>query len=1522
MSIRTAESHSKDVAVIGMACRIPGAQDINQFWENLRDGVESISFFSKDELMLANLDPDILNTAGFVNAGSVLEDVDKFDAAFFGFNPREAECMDPQQRFFLECAWHALEDGGYDPELYPGDIGVYAGCAMSSYLRELEKNPELMDLVGYIQVLIGNDKDYLTTHVSYKLNLRGPSLSVQTACSTSLLAISLAYQDLVSHNCDMALAGGACIRLPQTTGYHYEPGGILSPDGHCRVFDSKAQGVVFGNGIGVVLLKRLVDAEADGDSIYAVIKGTAVNNDGALKSSYTAPGLAGQVQVITRAQKMAGVHPDSIGYVETHGTGTVLGDPIEIAALTQAFRTQTTKRNFCAVGSVKSNVGHLDPAAGVTGFMKTVLSLDHKQIFPTLHCDTPNPNIDFAASPFYVNTILKDWISDQPRRAAVSAFGIGGTNVHTILEEAPIIAPSESHRKSYILLVSANTSAALEVATSDLLQYLEQNSGINPADLAYTSQVGRRAFVHRRALVYRSIADAVTPLAILDPKRILTGAQTPQARPVIFMFPGQGTQYVNMSLGLYRTEPTFRRYVDLCSESLHTYLGRDLREIIYAAPDQVEEATLELTQTRIAQPALFTIEYALGKLWTEWGLIPQAMIGHSIGEYVAGCVSGVLSLPDALMLVSERGRLMQQLPPGSMMAVGLTENEVIPLLGSSLSIAAVNEPAMCVVSGPAEEIQRLAHELESSHVQCQRLHTSHAFHSAMMDAMLEEFRRCLSKVQFNAPTIPYVSNLTGDWINASETTSPAYWCSHLRQTVRFHEGLTSILKWPKAVFVEVGPGHSLSTFVHRHPGRDTNHLAISSLRHPFETQDDSDFLHTALARLWLSGAPIDWKGFNANERLRRIHLPLYPFERQRYWVTAPDETTSNDSALQKNPEIADWFYQLSWLYTIKPERSDASELALLPRTRWLIFEDPFGWGRQVADELERQGNSVVLVRRGSAYLKQSATSYEIDPANPEDYVTLVRDLETSQARPQRILHLWTINGGHADESDPALFDQIQTVGFYSLAYTAQALIRIEITEPVEIAVISNEIYVVNGKEQVRPEKATLLGACKTIPQEYPNILCRIIDLEVAGSRALDQTLVAALVADLSLESKYTVVAYRGGQRWAQQFERCHVDVVEEDVIPQLRRGGTYVITGGLGNIGLSIAHELARSAEVNLVLVGRSHFPKPSEWPTWLETHSATDGISRKIQRLRDIKSFGSKLLILSADLSEECQARFVVQETRARFGEIRGVIHGAGNVSKEGFFGIDQASPTLCERQFGAKVRGLLNLHQLLQDDDIDFWILLSSISSILGGVGYVAYSAANCFLDAFAWKQSQSSPVPFLSVNWDTWAPTESDDSNEESATSELMMYHSEGVEALRRLFTWVASPQIVVSTGDLQARIDQWVERSLQKPRQLATESTKHLYARPDLVRPFVAPRTKLEHAIAMVWQETLGVAQVGVFDNFFTDLRGSSLVATQLVARLRNIFKQELPLRQFFEGPTVAELAGSIEATALSRSSPAP
>src|SRR5712692_3220337 len=728
MGGRRTNNWQNSVAIVGMAGRFPGAENIAEFWRNLRNGTESISFYSADELASSGVDPSALDNPNFVNAGSILKDVDMFDASFFGFTPREAESLDPQKRFFLECSWQALEDAGYDPSRYKGSIGVYAGCAMSSYLYELERNQELMDLLGLIQVLIGNDKDYLTTLVSYKLDLKGPSLSIQTTCSTSLVAVCVASQALLNHECDMALAGGVCIRVPQKTGYYYEPGGIYSPDGHCRVFDAKAQGVVFGNGVGVVLLKRLTDALKDRDAIHAVIRGTAINNDGAGKTSYTAPGLDGQAEVIARAHRLAGVKPQDITYVEAHGTGTPLGDPIEIAALTKAFGTLDDSKNPCAVGSVKTNFGHLDHAAGIAGLIKTVLSLKHKMLPPSLHLDTVNPMIDFAKGPFRVNTRLTKWRPKTlPRRAGVSAFGIGGTNAHVVLEEAPPLRTGASRRPAQLLLLSAKSRSALENATASLIEYVDQTPKLDLADVAYTSQVGRKAFNCRRMVVARSAAEFVSALRAGGPQRVYTAEQPVANRSVVFMFSGQGAQYVNMGAELYAVEPTFRKHFDRCADLLLSRFKVDLVRVVYSPPEEQETASEALRQTAITQPALFAVEYALAQLWKEWGVRPRAMIGHSIGEYVAACLAGVLSVEDALMLVAERGRMMQELPSGSMLAVPLSENELRPRLAEELSIAAVNEASLCVVSGPTEDIERLATELARNGVEGRRLHASHAF---------------------------------------------------------------------------------------------------------------------------------------------------------------------------------------------------------------------------------------------------------------------------------------------------------------------------------------------------------------------------------------------------------------------------------------------------------------------------------------------------------------------------------------------------------------------------------------------------------------------------------------------------------------------------------------------------------------------------------------------------------------------------------------------------------------------------
>jgi acyl transferase domain-containing protein/acyl carrier protein/2-polyprenyl-3-methyl-5-hydroxy-6-metoxy-1,4-benzoquinol methylase len=902
-----------EIAIIGMAGRFPGARNVDEFWHNLKNGVESISFFTDEELLASGVDPFLLSDPNYIRANATLPDIEFFDAEFFGFTPREAEITDPQHRLFLECAWSALENAGYDSEKYQGLIGVYAGASLPSYLLNLYSNQNLINAVDDDQIAIGIDKDYLATRISYKLNLEGPSYTIQTACSTSLVAVHLACQSLLSGECDMALAGGISIQAQGKAGYVYVEGGISSPDGHCRTFDAKAQGTISGDGLGIVVLKRLEDALSDGDTIYAVIKGSATNNDGSFKLSYTAPRIDSQAKVIKAAQVIAEVEPETITYVEAHGTGTVLGDPIEVAALTQAFRTGSQRTGFCAIGSVKSNIGHLDTAAGVAGLIKTALSLKNELLPPSLHFEQPNPKIDFANSPFYVNSTLAEWKRNGiPRRAGVSSFGVGGTNVHVVLEEAPIgeqessistpfgfsqdkslsdqgaalwpLSVTEEQVRGYQLLVlSAKTNSALETVTANLVQHLQQHPEVNLSDVAYTLSMGRRAFNYRRVLVCQDVSDTVKALSSLEAPRTLT-SQEVKERSLVFMFPGQGSQYVNMTWELYQTEPTFHDAVDLCIELLKPHLGFDLKSILYPSAEQAQAAAEQLQQTAITQPALFVIEYALAKLWMSWGIRPVAAIGHSIGEYVAACLAGVFSLEDALSLVSARGKLMQKLPPGAMLAVPLSEKEVRPLLKEHLSLAAINGVSLCVVSGLTDAVEALQNQLAAQGIECRRLHTSHAFHSHMVESILKPFTEQVKKVHLQAPQIPYLSNVTGTWITATQATDPNYWSNHLHSCVQFAQGLQQLLQDPNQVLLEVGPGRVLSTLALRHPGKTEAHIVLSSVRHPQDEQSDVAFLLTTLGKLWLSGVQVDWSVFYAHQQCYRLPLPTYPFEGRRYWI--------------------------------------------------------------------------------------------------------------------------------------------------------------------------------------------------------------------------------------------------------------------------------------------------------------------------------------------------------------------------------------------------------------------------------------------------------------------------------------------------------------------------------------------------------------------------------------------------------------------------------------------------------------
>jgi acyl transferase domain-containing protein/thioesterase domain-containing protein/acyl carrier protein len=1361
-NIATNNEIEGDIAIIGMSGRFPGAKNIDEFWKNLKNGVESITFFSDQELIDSGIKPSVLTDTRYVKAKGILDNVAGFDATFFGLSPKEAEITGPQQRLFLECAWEALENAAYDPQTYSGAIGIYGGMGgIDTYFsKNLSVNQTVIDSTDKFQLLIGNDKDFLCTRISYKLNLNGPSVTVQTACSTALVAIVMACKSLLTYQCDMVLAGGAAISIPAKSGYFYREGMIFSPDGHCRAFDANAQGTVLSNGVGLVMLKRLEEAVADRDHIYAIIKGAAINNDGTLKVGYTAPSVEGQMQVIAEALAFAETPAKTISYIETHGTGTPLGDPIEIAALTKVFRAETDKKGYCAIGSVKTNIGHLDIAAGIAGLIKTVLALEHQLIPPSLHFDTPNPKLDLDNSPFYVNTQLSEWKAQAyPRRAGVSAFGIGGTNAHVILEEAPKAKSKIQHPKSntsnrpwQLLLLSAQTDTALETATIQLVEHLKQQPNLNLADVAYTYQVGRRVFNHRRMLVCKTLAEAFKALSTPDEvKAVFSHTVKDNEKPsVVFMFSGQGAQYVNMGLALYQIEPLFREQVVHCAEWLKMHLGLDLRTVLYPnEAQQTERATQQLNQTALTQPALFVIEYSLAQLLIAWGIQPKAMIGHSIGEYVAACLAGVFTLEEALMLVAMRGRLMQSVPAGAMLAVPLSEAEIQQLLNKNIDLAAINVPSQCVVSGNLDVVEKFDTQLAEQGIECQRLHTSHAFHSEMMSPILAPFLEHVQKIDLKPPKIPFISNVTGTWISNSEATDPNYWVNHIRQTVRFATGLQKLLTESAQILLEIGPGCTLSTLAKRHPD-NTGQLVLTSLRHPKDEQSDSAFLLNTLGQLWLAGITVNWAKFQANEQRYRLPLPTYPFEHQHYWIEPQNQVETvkpQSDKLHKKPDIADWFYIPSWKRTA-PTVYNAN--AFTEPLCWLVFMDECGLGSQLVKRLQQQAQDVFTVTVGEEFT-HDAQKYTLNPHNRDDYNALLQALLARNKRPQTIIHLWTVTPNLDSELGLEFLDKSQNLGFYSLLFLTQALGKQNFTDALQIGVVSNHLQAVTGDEVLRPEKATVLGTVKVIPQEYPNISCRSIDIvlqDELGTRQADKLIEALLAEFMPQKPSDLVIAYRGQHRWVQTFEPVRLEQQTSET-HKLRDKGVYLITGGLGGIGLVLAEYLAKTVQAKLILTMRSAFPDRDEWQQWLANHNEQDSVSRKIKKVQTLEALGAEVLIITADVANIKQMQAAITQSLERFGHLHGVIHTAG-VPGGGV--IQRKTWEIAEPILAPKVRGIGVLDAILKEVQLDFWVLCSSVTSILGGFGQVDYCAANAFLDAFALYKTAGGLLT-ISILWDSW-------------------------------------------------------------------------------------------------------------------------------------------------------------------------
>lgn len=913
------------IAVVGIAGRFPGAADVHELWENLRAGKETVTHMRAEEVD-STVAPAMRADENYVRARGMLENIEGVDAELFRLRPLEARVMDPQQRVLLEICWEALESAGYDQSRYEGSIGIYASASSSSYFaNHLATNPDVCSSAGDVAVRIGNDIDYIASSIAYRLNLNGPAVALRTACSSSLVAVAHACQALADFQCDMVLAGGVSVNTPQMSGYLHQVGGILSSDGHCRTFDKSADGTYFSNGAGVVLLKRLDDAIRDKDEILAVIAGYAVNNDGADRVSFTAPNVRGQAEVIAMAQELAGIEPESVSYVEAHGTATEVGDPIEVEALTTAFRRATDARSFCGIGSIKSNFGHLDVAAGVAGLIKTVLSVHHRYLPPSINFTSPNPGIDFENSPFYVVTEGREWVSDKwPLRAGVSSFGTGGTNAHVVVEEAPAAAPAAAHEGEELLLLSARTPTALQSATENLAAFLENPPRRNLADVAHTLRQGRRQLEHRRFVVTAG-PEAAEVLRKLPSRRAGTGVDIAGAGLLVQMFPGQGTQYPGMGAGLYRSEPVYRSEVDRCLEILEPLLGKEMREVLFPGDATAESSAERLKSTAYAQPAIFLVEYALARLWEHRGVRPDAMIGHSIGEFVAATLAGIFSLEDALRMVAVRGQLMQAQPPGSMLSVRAPKESLIDLLPDDVSLACINGPALCVASGPTASVSALQKTLEAATVPCRMLHTSHAFHSAMMDPVVDVFLSELEKIELKAPGLRIMSTVTADWLTEQESTSAMYWARHLRETVRFADGIRRLLEEDARIFLECGARTTLSTLARQQFSPEKRTVAVPAMGEVEDADAERTASLRAAGELWANGVELQWTnvGGLATEA-RRTSLPTYPFERKKYWVDAApapsvqpqpqpqaeattfeDEAEGNDKTMTHNLSRAD-----------------------------------------------------------------------------------------------------------------------------------------------------------------------------------------------------------------------------------------------------------------------------------------------------------------------------------------------------------------------------------------------------------------------------------------------------------------------------------------------------------------------------------------------------------------------------------------------------------------------------------------
>ncbi|MCC6809188.1 MAG: SDR family NAD(P)-dependent oxidoreductase, partial [Deltaproteobacteria bacterium] len=1426
------------IAIIGMALRVPGANDKGTFWQNLREGKVSLTRLDDATLRSRGVSEHELRHERLIRACGLVDDIDKFDAQLFGISPHEAELTDPQHRLLLQCTWEALEDAGYVDERRAGRVGVFASAALSSYWLQRLNLPQFGGVAGSG----GNGSEFIATKLAYRFDLTGPAVNVQTACSSGLVAVHLACDSLLDGQCDVAVASAASLRV-EPTGWLYEPEGILSPDGLCRPFDAKANGTGSSSGVAVVVMKRLEDALRDDDPIYAVVGASAINNDGHRKDGFFAPSPEGQAETIFAAQDLAAVKAEDIGYVEAHGTGTLLGDPVEIAGLSIAFQETTQKTQFCAIGSVKSNIGHTDNAAGLVSLIKTALILKHGEIPPSVNFSSPNPLIDFANSPFFVNDRLRPWPESSKRRVAgVSSFGLGGTNAHAILEEAPAREAAKAARRSaQVLPVSAMSHVSLAESAARLADHLDAHPDESLADVAYTLQVGRRALPLRVAVVASTAKEAAQQLRELQREPSKMAALRADQRRVVFMFPGRGVHRVRMLEDLYEREEEFRAVVDECSELLLPLLGVDLREVLYPTAEKPTPQGYVLEHVGV-----FVVEYALARQWMAWGIKPNTVIGHSLGEFAAACLAGVFSLPDALKVVTLRARIHDAQPAGVMVAVLAAPEQVESLLTPGASVAVINGRDRCTVAGSPEAVAAFEARLVKEKIEFRRVDLAGAPHTPLMDGALAPLREVLGSVTLSPPQIEILSCYAAE---PADFTSVEYWVQHLRQTVRFSAMVDAVAAGGQSVFLEVGPGHTLSRLVTRHLGPRSPHVVVTSQEG--DEREDQTALLGALGKVWCAGVEPDWDAVHGEKR-RRVNLPTYAFEQRRYWV----ERLPQQERTPVDKPVDEWMNVPFWQPT-----SEAFVGAEAPG-EWIIFCDEDGPGREVSKRLRASGHKTVVVRPGAACAAHDDGSMTIDPAREEHYDALIEKLGKKGQALGNVLHLWAL------PSAAQVKGGLQERCLDSLFFLGRALDRNEI-KSASLFVVASEIFGVGPADRLVPEKALVLGPARVMTQEYGHISCRLIDVGTSDVS------VDAVVEEITSGDTLPIVARRGTRRWVQSYAPFRVPDKPGRTV--FREGGCYLITGGLGRMGQVFAEHLAQHFKAKLVLVGRHARPEIAA------------------ARLKDL---GGEALVVAADVGQLADMQAGVARARARFGAIHGVIHAAGVIPDKAIFDLSKHE---LDEVVAAKVAGARVLEQIFRQDALDFLLLCSSTSAILGGVKFMPYAAANAFLDAFALEQQALLPLrKTISVNWNGWR-YDAAAAPRERTHYEDSITPAEGVLLATRALR-LGEPRIIISTQDFTALVE--------RVASMASSDAPVLAANDNAPAHETILAGEMQVKLAALWQEVLGVEKVEPTDNFLA-LGGDSLTALRLVARLRDRFGIVITMRRLIACPTLADMATLLE-----------